>query len=651
MKHQENILFAKRYRLISFKKYQDLAQVWRAKDEQDGQDVLLRIFPAMEQAGIDGFIREYSYLSKLEHPNLLPVKAFDVCDEQAYMAIPYYPVSADRFSDALSEQEAWNFLHDTASALAYLHSMALLHGAVEPCNIWQDGQGHFRLAPPAINPTQRILLRRHALVVEETDPEAGNKEYIAPEAWYREPQYMPASDIWALGLCLRNLLTDKRTNVMPDDFSDETPDGKEPENPEEIIARNYSPALANLVFARGFSWSRSPKAGMAEIKGFFKSLFGKAKSRAGEQNKPESYVSVQSCLNAEPEGRPSAWKLQSLAAPRVDWTIPVRPQASPDDILNSDDVLNKEGCEPVSAFRPGDWVVDGAYQLQRQVLEGNVSEWNAIDSHGRHLSLWISVPLEGNALPQIEKELDRIAALKHPNLIPVEKNGFWGNRAYLVTPSYAPLLQKTGQAEESDAWYWFRDILEGMVYLHENRIRVDAQKIESWRLDEEGHCRIPALCLSKEIERLQLLRYCKGKDIACADLANPEKFFQAPKVREDFGSDDFIDYCLQRCGEIGNTMGLFYELLAGERPFHGYGYDAYYNAPFYSIQSRLLFNAELGRLPFPYSEDLQALFDWSFRSVDPMDFDVWCNIENMLEKVKQHRLPLAVKQYQGVKKV
>ena len=135
MKHQENTLFAKRYRLTCFKKYQDLAQVWRAKDEQDGQDVLLRIFPAMEQAGIDGFIREYSYLNKLEHPNLLPVKAFDVCDAQAYVAIPYYPVSADRFSDALSEQEAWNFLHDTASALAYLHSMALLHGAVEPCNI------------------------------------------------------------------------------------------------------------------------------------------------------------------------------------------------------------------------------------------------------------------------------------------------------------------------------------------------------------------------------------------------------------------------------------------------------------------------------------------------------------------------------------
>ena len=80
----------------------------------------------------------------------------------------------------------------------------------------------------------------------------------------------------------------------------------------------------------------------------------------------------------------------------------------------------------------------------------------------------------------------------------------------------------------------------------------------------------------------------------------------------------------------------------------GIGVDLYYDAYYdeggdsrkasarSSIPSRLLSEAELGRLPFPYSEDLQALFDWSFRSVDPEDFDVWCNIENMLEKVKQH---------------
>jgi serine/threonine protein kinase len=181
--------------------------VYEAVQEPLGRRVAVKVLPrpsAADARSRERFLREAKAISRLKHPNIVPIFAVGEADNVPYYAMALIdglgldrPMSAPKGTVARGEWVA-NLGKQAAEALAHAHEVGVLHRDVKPANL-------------IIEPDGRVWLTDFGLAkladdlsLTETGGLPGTLRYMAPECLDGEGD--ERSDVYSLGLTLYELL-------------------------------------------------------------------------------------------------------------------------------------------------------------------------------------------------------------------------------------------------------------------------------------------------------------------------------------------------------------------------------------------------------------------------------------------------------------
>ena len=203
---QPNTLFHDRYCLLEMKGRGSFGEVWLARDSELDLNVAVKVYIALDRRGVEEFKSEFKTAFGLNHPNLLHAYHYEVFEDRPYLVMPYCPNSAINLVGNVEEPTMWRFVRDVSSGLAYLHEMGVVHHDIKPENILIDDEGKFFITDFGISVKFRSTLRRNSTKKAESGFR-GTVPYMAPEMFDSRAESVNATDIWALGVTMYELMT------------------------------------------------------------------------------------------------------------------------------------------------------------------------------------------------------------------------------------------------------------------------------------------------------------------------------------------------------------------------------------------------------------------------------------------------------------
>ena len=204
---QPNTIFHDRYLLKEIKGRGSFGEVWLAHDLKLDIDVAVKVYIALDTRGIEEFKTEYKTAFGLNHPNLLHAHHFDTLEDRPYLVMPYCPDSALNLIGNIDETTMWRMIRDVASGLSYLHGLQIVHHDIKPDNILIDTNGNFVITDFGISVKFRSTLRRNSQRQLQKQEHSGSLPYMGPEMFAEEAEAVNATDIWALGVTMYEMLS------------------------------------------------------------------------------------------------------------------------------------------------------------------------------------------------------------------------------------------------------------------------------------------------------------------------------------------------------------------------------------------------------------------------------------------------------------
>ena len=206
MEFEPNNIFADRYELKELLGRGSFGEVWLSYDKVARVDVAIKIYIALDNRGLEDFRNEYRSVYDIQHPNILTPTHFDVWNNRPYLVMHYCPVSCDRKIGEMTEEEIWKFIADVSGGLSYLHEQDIIHRDIKPDNILQDSSGRYVLTDFGLSKKLRSSLRRNSTRAQHQEEASGSLSYMGPELFDAKPEAVKATDIWALGVTVYEML-------------------------------------------------------------------------------------------------------------------------------------------------------------------------------------------------------------------------------------------------------------------------------------------------------------------------------------------------------------------------------------------------------------------------------------------------------------
>ena len=202
-----------RYLLLDVLGHGAMASVFRARDNQLGRDVAVKVMGmtiATRGEGAERFRREAHAVAALKHPGIVEIYDFvdATADEPSYIVAeliegPTLRRLLDERQARLLPEVAALIALPLAEALATAHARGIVHRDVKPDNVMIENCGD----------TSRVVITdfgvAHVTGLETMTASGalvGSPAYMAPEQ-ARAHEIGPGTDIWALGVLLYEMTT------------------------------------------------------------------------------------------------------------------------------------------------------------------------------------------------------------------------------------------------------------------------------------------------------------------------------------------------------------------------------------------------------------------------------------------------------------
>ena len=177
------------------------ATVWRAHDQRLDREVALKLLlPGAATLSVNQWLHEARAVSRLSHPNIVPVFEADEADGQPYLVFELVRgrtlAEALRAGGAMTPRAAVTLLRGVLEALRAAHAQGIVHRDLKPSNILLDPDGRARVMDFGIA----------ARVSDGVGHVCGTPGYMSPEA-AQGMAPVAAMDVFAAGMILGELLT------------------------------------------------------------------------------------------------------------------------------------------------------------------------------------------------------------------------------------------------------------------------------------------------------------------------------------------------------------------------------------------------------------------------------------------------------------
>ena len=201
-----------RYRVTRQLGQGGMGVVYAAHDDRLDRPVAIkRIREALDDASLrERLLREARAAASISHPNVCHV--YELAEERGELYLVMELLSGQPLSERIATQpmplaEALQITLGMLGALEALHGRGIVHRDLKPSNVFLTPHGvkllDFGLARPLVEQLKTdVTLTQPGTIV-------GTPRYMPPEQWEGEP-YVPASDLFAVGAILFEMLAGKR---------------------------------------------------------------------------------------------------------------------------------------------------------------------------------------------------------------------------------------------------------------------------------------------------------------------------------------------------------------------------------------------------------------------------------------------------------
>ena len=212
-----------------------MGEVYLARDMLLGRKVALKVLHPRalgSEDAVERFLFEARTTARFSHPHIVTIYAVGQHGTHPYVALEY--LTGETLRERMAEEElgvkeAARIGMAVADALAEAHRHRILHRDLKPENVMIPRDGRVRVLdlglakvvddspgssvdPASVNPES---LDDTPAPVTRQGRAGGTPSYMAPEQW-SGGAVSPATDVWALGVTLYEMLSGRRPYELPD---------------------------------------------------------------------------------------------------------------------------------------------------------------------------------------------------------------------------------------------------------------------------------------------------------------------------------------------------------------------------------------------------------------------------------------------------
>ncbi|KAI1268506.1 putative serine/threonine protein kinase [Xylariaceae sp. FL1019] len=216
----DGVLLDGRFQTISPLNHGSFGLVFLARDLQTNDLVAVKCMTkrgAANEAGLEFAVDERSeelfcHMTLGPHPNIVNLVHSFETDAHLYLVLEYCSrgdlYEAIRMgSGPLETEHVRQFMLELVDAVSYMHSKGIYHRDIKPENIFLTDSGAMKLGDFGLGTTENWSY----------ETTVGSDRYMSPEQYDSDGAgYSPAeADIWAIGICLLNILFSRNPFTTP----------------------------------------------------------------------------------------------------------------------------------------------------------------------------------------------------------------------------------------------------------------------------------------------------------------------------------------------------------------------------------------------------------------------------------------------------